>query len=82
MKIGSTQLSLFFITSYPHAFLRDYNFTYFCMTSWNFPSFGFQQVTKAYGATEFSKVANEARAGGSGRSSWVADGLLFSGQDS
>jgi hypothetical protein len=52
------------------------------MTSWNFPSFGFQQVTKAYGATEFSKVANEARAGGSGRSSWVADGLLFSGQDS
>jgi hypothetical protein len=34
----------FFILSYPHAFLRDYNLTYFCLTSWNVPSFGFQQV--------------------------------------
>jgi hypothetical protein len=38
-------LGLFYFTSYPHAFLRDYNFMYLYTTSWNFPSFGFQQVT-------------------------------------
>ena len=32
-------LGLFYFISYPHAFLRDYNFMYLYMTSWNFQSF-------------------------------------------